>query len=936
MKVKKNVTSNVSCRTNVVMPNRQMQEVGNVRHATHTNTTNNNNMAAYGECKDMYTDAVVEANMSKGHKMNGVGSIGEPHVFSHKFQASNKTEEVSKGNTLTTFQIGVNVPHMICIEDDERSNETKKLPTKEAIEIVDEECRPHGEEDDSCHVTKTAKTKGECKKQLTTVFKLKAEKEHLLKKVQQIIEDKNQEQKLLTDELAFYKRYYKEKEACIQRGKIIMENFKRQDEEKKKMEEAKKKENKIEQEEAKQKKCNAEVKSTIPNNTYDCTESEAMDDNGKRGQQSRADIDVINQEPVNVATVNRQETSVINYDDHTYDKQQSRRKKGLPVCVICRTKCANKAELAKHIERYHKRSSSNSCPHCYENCKTKKSLNNHIDKKHYDIKKNTKRNICVVCGIKFDTERQYKKHVSEAHTKTKGEILHERTITVRTKQDEPRHELKYKIETTSTVLVHSDNAEEKAYHKDGTSTAISQNECEMKDKEKSVIGKEKKGKKEMDGDNKSSDIKCNKDVSEDKVEKCLISSSDGEHLKRKDRLGKHLCKKCGIYFHTARILTTHINKFHKFTNSEEDDDDLQVVYDDNEKPSCVKKFQTEINDNICAKCGLKFLTGKMLKKHNEKHHVDETEVVGKKRKLQHNAGQSGKNEEVGMDVKCVKCAQSFMTKDHLKIHMIDVHQKDTKYKKRKYEMVSKVTSWECNQCSKKFKMHSKLLSHMSTHQVYRKKEHVEPSTSKPHGTYCVTCSRNFSTKGELQRHYQEEHESKKSKCSKCPKSFSSKYSLKQHYKVEHEGKRYKCTESECKEEFKRKDQRDFHVMKHKGQSKFQCPVCKMGFFQKHHFQGHLNSHGNQRPNWCPKCGKQFIYSQDVYKHLDKCGVVEKEYECTMGDCKSKRFFASERDLERHAKSYHRLGDPIVCDMCGFSTYYHQSYKLHLKSHEGDN
>ena len=60
-----------------------------------------------------------------------------------------------------------------------------------------------------------------------------------------------------------------------------------------------------------------------------------------------------------------------------------------------------------------------------------------------------------------------------------------------------------------------------------------------------------------------------------------------------------------------------------------------------------------------------------------------------------------------------------------------------------------------------------------------------------------------------------------------------------------------------------------------------------GIFQKHHFEGHLNSHGDQCPNWCPKCGKQFIYSHDIYKHLDKCGIVDKEFKCTMGGCKMK-------------------------------------------------
>ena len=113
------------------------------------------------------------------------------------------------------------------------------------------------------------------------------------------------------------------------------------------------------------------------------------------------------EEPVDDGKVNPEKSTQNTYDDHTDANAKSGHRKGLPICVICRSKCANKVDLAKHIEKYHKRSRSNSCPHCYENCKTKKSLNNHIDKNHYDIKGNTK-NICVVCGIKFDTERHIK------------------------------------------------------------------------------------------------------------------------------------------------------------------------------------------------------------------------------------------------------------------------------------------------------------------------------------------------------------------------------------------------------------------------------------------------------------------------------------------------------------------------------------------------
>ena len=97
-------------------------------------------------------------------------------------------------------------------------------------------------------------------------------------------------------------------------------------------------------------------------------------------------------------------------------------------------------------------------------------------------------------------------------------------------------------------------------------------------------------------------------------------------------------------------------------------------------------------------------------------------------------------------------------------------------------------------------------------------------------------------------------------------------------------------------------------MQHKGEYKFSCSICDKGFYQKQHYTGHLNSYIDERPNWCPKCGKQFLYSHDVYKHLDKCSIQEKEFERTLGDCKGKKYFNTEVDLNRHVKSYHRMGD----------------------------
>ena len=170
------------------------------------------------------------------------------------------------------------------------------------------------------------------------------------------------------------------------------------------------------------------------------------------------------------------------YDDHTYANRKTGWRKGLPICVICRSKCANKVEWRKHIDKYHKRSSTNSCPHCYENCKTKKSLNNHINKKHYDKKGNTKKNNCVVCGLKFDTERQYKKHVSDVHNKTKAELLTDRTTNVGKKEVKKEPESKEEPKMKPNKSKVNGASDQNTNHKDNSINDVKEEEMKSKGK----------------------------------------------------------------------------------------------------------------------------------------------------------------------------------------------------------------------------------------------------------------------------------------------------------------------------------------------------------------------------------------------------------------------------------------------------------------------
>ena len=91
----------------------------------------------------------------------------------------------------------------------------------------------------------------------------------------------------------------------------------------------------------------------------------------------------------------------------------------------------------------------------------------------------------------------------------------------------------------------------------------------------------------------------------------------------------------------------------------------------------------------------------MLKSHNSRYHPE----LNKKTKIEENVlvkeehvHKAKVKQEVGMGLSCIKCNDKFSTKQQLTTHTIKKHQKDEKYKRRKYALSRKVTIWKCGIC----------------------------------------------------------------------------------------------------------------------------------------------------------------------------------------------------------------------------------------------
>ena len=95
------------------------------------------------------------------------------------------------------------------------------------------------------------------------------------------------------------------------------------------------------------------------------------------------------------------------------------------------------------------------------------------------------------------------------------------------------------------------------------------------------------------------------------------SKSNHKELKEKEEAvskkhTKHLCKLCKVSFENAKKLTNHVKKFHDFSNEDTDEEEVIVLAkDDLKAPSSVEEFKKEKNKNVCEKCKLKFLNGRI-------------------------------------------------------------------------------------------------------------------------------------------------------------------------------------------------------------------------------------------------------------------------------------------------------------------------------------
>lgn len=138
---------------------------------------------------------------------------------------------------------------------------------------------------------------------------------------------------------------------------------------------------------------------------------------------------------------------------------------------------------------------------------------------------------------------------------------------------------------------------------------------------------------------------------------------------------------------------------------------------------------------------------------------------------------------------------------------------------------------------------------------------------------CNECTKTFSKRSKLNRHWREQHEEpylKKFDCSECPLSFKRKEHLTRHLKAKHIGE------------------------------KFQCDFCVARFVEKYKLRNHLRTTHTQY--MCNKCNKIDAAELELDHH---CKDVPKQdpkesYQC--GYCP--KIYKRTSYLEKHVNESH--------------------------------
>ncbi|XP_074054340.1 uncharacterized protein LOC141496104 [Macrotis lagotis] len=190
-------------------------------------------------------------------------------------------------------------------------------------------------------------------------------------------------------------------------------------------------------------------------------------------------------------------------------------------------------------------------------------------------------------------------------------------------------------------------------------------------------------------------------------------------------------------------------------------------------------------------------------------------------------------------------------------------------------------AFHCSECSKGFTHKAQLTKHF---RIHRREKHF----------WCTECHKNFAGKYELLRHQLLHTGERPFQCSKCDRRFRQKGHLLRHQRL-HTGERpFRCPE--CDECFRLKADMKAHQRQHRGEKPFSCSDCGKSFTKHCYLTEHIRLHTGERPFQCPECGKNFRMKADMRVHQRR-HVRARSFCCSECD----KAFPKQSKLAAHVK-----------------------------------
>ena len=347
-----------------------------------------------------------------------------------------------------------------------------------------------------------------------------------------------------------------------------------------------------------------------------------------------------------------------------------------------------------------------------------------------------------------------------------------------------------------------------------------------------------------------------------KCDSCDMSYTRKEHLKRHVNAvheGKknYNCNFCEMGFSRKDYLKRHVASIHK-DQAENDNLDTKLKeepLDDNDMDGSYQQYD---NSDI-------------------KHETNS------------NDDPNGQEKEIKMH-KCDTCGKEFKNKQHLKRHVVNVHENGNNSNVQKGPMKNENNKYICDTCGKEFNRSHHLKRHVAN-------VHEKQRTAGN----CEFCGKLFSSGATLKKHIQEIHEkTKESKCPQCEKTFSRPQHLKQHISAIHEEQRiYSC--EFCGKAFRYGSNLKSHIeVVHQKLKECKCPHCENVFANTNSLKRHIETVHEGHKNYnCEFCGKSFSYSHGLKTHIKSIHEGAR-YQCEI----CQKYFTQTTSLQLHIRNVH--------------------------------